>query len=502
MPTISEPVTPHDGHILDLAYDGIFLLALDGTILFWNRGAEEMYGWRREQALGRISHELLRTSFPMPLEEMMEVLLSEGHWTGELVHTTRDGKELIVSARWALERDYAGRPSGILEIVRDITQKRTAEREQARLAALVESSYDAVISKSPDGIIQTWNPGAERLYGYSREEVVGKSINIIVPADRADEELLILGRVRAGERTPAFDTVRIRKDGTPVDVSLTVFPIRDSSQRVIGASHVARDITMRKRFESEIRALNESLERRVEARTHELAEANQELESFSYSVSHDLRAPVRAIDGFSRLVLEESGSKLDEKAKERLQRIRAATLRMGQLIDALLDLSRLSRTELRQERVGLSTLAVHICNELERTAPGRKATFRIEPGLTAYGDPRLIRALIENLIGNAFKFTAGADHAVIEFGETDEGGQRAFYVRDNGVGFDMQYAGQLFAPFQRLHGREEFEGTGIGLATAHRIVTRHGGRIWADAAPGKGATFYFTLEPERKPNGK
>ncbi len=502
MATISAPLTPYDSHVLDLAYDGILVLGLDGTIQFWNRGAEEMYGWSRAQAIGRISHNLLRTQFPIPLERIMEQLTSLGRWSGELVHTTRDGRELIVSARWAVERDHTGAPSGILEIVRDITQTKVAERERARLAALVESSDDAIVSKSLDGIIETWNPGAERLYGYSRAEAVGKSIGIIVPPDRMEEELLILGRIRAGQLTPNLDTIRLRKDGTPVDVSLTVFPIRDAAGNVIGASHVARDITLRKRFENEIRSLNESLEQRVAQRTQELLDANQEMQSFSYSVSHDLRAPLRAIDGFSRLLMEESSGNLDEKARERLDRIRGAASRMGQLIDALLDLARISQTEFRQEQVGLSTLAGHIANELQRSAPERNVRFTIEPGLTAEGDPRLMRVLLENLLGNAFKFTSGKDNAAIEFGAFQNGGERIFFVRDNGAGFDMEYAGQLFVPFHRLHAAAQFEGTGIGLATVKRIVSRHGGRVWAEASPEAGATFYFTLETERMSHGE
>ena len=492
MSVLFEPISAHDSHILDLAWDGIFLVALDGTIEFWNRGAEAMYGWTREEALGRISHQLLRTRFPYPLANIIDELERRGQWSGELGHTTKSGNDLIVSARWAIERDASGRPCGFLEINRDITERKHSERELARLAALVESSEDAIISKSVDGIIETWNGAAERMYGYTSEEALGRPITIIVPPDRAEEEMSILNRIRAGERIPHFDTVRLRKDGSRVDISLTIFPLRDASGAITGASHVARDITQRKLYECEIRALNESLERRVEERTRELNEVNKELESFSYSVSHDLRAPIRSIDGFGRLVLEQS-SELDEKTRERLRRIVAASGRMGQLIDALLDLARLSRTEMRRENVGLSTLASHISNELRRSAPDRRATFVIEPGLMTTGDSRLLRVLLENLLGNAFKFSGENPEPRIEFGAHDEDGNTVYYVRDNGVGFDMQYADQLFAPFQRLHARSEFEGTGIGLATVHRIVARHGGRIRADAAPGKGATFLFTL---------
>jgi hypothetical protein len=326
--------------------------------------------------------------------------------------------------------------------------------------------------------------------------MLGKSITAIVPPDRAEEELNIMTRIREGRRLAHFDTVRLRKDGSEINVSLTIFPIIDAAGRIIGASHVARDITVRKRFEAEIRSLNESLELRVQERTAELAEINRELESFSYSVSHDLRAPLRSIDGFSRLLLEDYSDRLDEAGKERLGRIRAAAIRMGQLIDGLLDLSRLGRTEIRKERVSLTSLGEHISRELQRSSPGRDVHFTIEPGLFAVGDQRLLRALLENLLGNAFKFSSQTARSEIHLGRIADAGGDIFFVRDNGVGFDMQYAGQLFTPFQRLHGRHEFEGTGIGLATVQRIVGRHGGRIWADAVPGQGATFYFTLGAE------
>ncbi|HXS97616.1 MAG TPA: PAS domain S-box protein [Candidatus Limnocylindrales bacterium] len=493
MPAVVSP--PRDNDILDLAYDAIFLLALDGTILLWNRGAETLYGWKRQEALGKVSHELLRTHFPYALETIMKDLLANGEWSGELRHTTSDGHLVTVSARWGLRRDSAGSPLGFLEINRDITAQVDAERERARLAAVVESSTEAIISKSLNGEIETWNNGAVRLYGFEKEEAIGRNIAIIVPPDRTGEEASILERVRAGEHIPAFDTVRLRKDGSLVDVSVTIFPITNEAGAVTGASHVAHDVTDRKRYEQEIRELTETLERRVEERTQQLEDANRELESFSYSVSHDLRAPIRSVDGFTRLILEETGDRLDAGVVERLQRIRGAAGRMGHLIDALLDLSRLSRSEMRREHVGLSTIAQHIANELLRGAPERDVTFEIEPDLTATGDSRLLRVLLENLLGNAFKFTAKTPHAVICFGAAWMENEWIYFVRDNGVGFEMQYSNQLFTPFQRLHGRE-WEGTGIGLATVHRIVIRHGGYIRVEAEPGRGATFYFTLKAE------
>ena len=247
------------------------------------------------------------------------------------------------------------------------------------------------------------------------------------------------------------------------------------------------------RGEASLRALAAELEDRVAQRTMELKVANRELESFAYSVSHDLRTPLRALDGFSQAVIEDYADRLDDTGRDYLQRIRRGSQRMGDLIDALLDLSRVSRGELQQERVDLSAMAAEIAASLRERAPERKVSIAIEPGLVAQGDPRLLRALLQNLLANAWKFTGRSRDARIEFARHADNGRSCFFVRDNGAGFDMTFASKLFGAFQRLHDAKEFEGTGVGLATAQRIVHRHGGEIWAEGAPQKGASFYFTL---------
>lgn len=247
-----------------------------------------------------------------------------------------------------------------------------------------------------------------------------------------------------------------------------------------------------------LRASEARLEQRVAQRTRELTAANQELETFSYSVSHDLRAPLRAVDGFSQALQEDEGERISEEGHEHLRRLRAAAGRMGQLIDDLLQLSRVTRAELRREPVDLSALARDVAEGLQRAEPGRQVTFDITPDLKARGDARLLRGVLENLLGNAWKFTSKRSGARIEFfAESRDGGTR-YCVRDNGAGFDMAYASKLFAPFQRLHRPSEFPGSGIGLATVQRIVHRHGGEIAAEGVPGAGATFRFTLEESRE----
>jgi signal transduction histidine kinase len=253
------------------------------------------------------------------------------------------------------------------------------------------------------------------------------------------------------------------------------------------------DVTERKRAEDDLRLLNAELEQRVRSRTAALEAANRELEAFAHSVSHDLRAPLRGIDGWSLALLEDSGERLDAQGHKHLERVRSEAQRMGRLIDDLLHLSRVGRTELVPGTVDLTCLAATIAARLKEVNPGRCIEFVVAPDLKCIGDARLLEIALTNLLENAVKFTGTRGAARVEFGRTDFEGKPAFFVRDNGVGFDMAYAKMLFAPFQRLHKTSEFPGTGIGLATVQRVIHRHGGRIWAEAGVGAGATLYFTL---------
>jgi light-regulated signal transduction histidine kinase (bacteriophytochrome) len=268
-------------------------------------------------------------------------------------------------------------------------------------------------------------------------------------------------------------------------------PFRDPEGRIIGLFGISRDITERKKAEESLRRAKD-----------ELQATNKELEAFSYSVSHDLRAPLRSIDGFSQALLEDYAEQLPEEAQEYLARVRAAAQRMAQLIDDLLSLSRVTRATLEPNLVNLSALAQDVAEELRQTQPGRQVAFRIAANLTAWGDKQLVRIALENLLGNAWKFTAKRTNASIEVGVHDDEGKRVFFVRDNGAGFDMAFANKLFGAFQRLHTANQFPGTGIGLATVQRIIRRHGGEIWAESSPEMGATFYFTLPMENHESPK
>ncbi len=278
---------------------------------------------------------------------------------------------------------------------------------------------------------------------------------------------------------------------THVLYNATVY--RNENGQIMGVFAAARDVSQIKQAEEEIRKLNARLEQRVTDRTRQLESANKELEAFSYSVSHDLRAPLRSIDGFSQALLEDYGGVLDEQGKDYLARVRSASQRMSQLIDDMLVLSRVTRREMKHSAVDLSVLANMIAAELMKTEPQRQVEFNIAPGLVVNGDAQLLRAMLENLLGNSWKFTSTKQSAKIEFGVTELDGIPSYFVCDNGVGFDMAYASKLFHAFQRLHLQTEFPGTGIGLATVKRIINRHGGRIWAEGETGRGATFYFNL---------
>ena len=360
--------------------------------------------------------------------------------------------------------------------------------------ALLESAPDAMIIVNGQAKIERVNAQTEKVFGYTRDELLGQPIEMLMPETfrsrhRAHRDGYIAEpRVRA--MGVGLELFALRKDGSQFPVEVSLSPIQtDDGIAVISA---VRDITDRKRLE-EIHNLNVELERRVRERTAQLEAINKELESFSYSVSHDLRAPLRTLDGFSQALLEDYADKLDETGQNLLNRIRAASQRMGQLIDDLLQLSRLSRSEMRITEVNLSEMAQEILNELQEQNPTREVKSIVADGLVVRGDLRLLRVALSNLLGNAWKFTSKQPEACIEFGVTERDGKPVYFVRDNGAGFDMAYAGKLFGAFQRLHRMNEFEGTGIGLATVQRVLLRHGGSIWAEAAVNEGATFYFTL---------
>jgi len=397
-----------------------------------------------------------------------------------------------------------GGDSGNIEFVgaaMDVTERKRSEEASLQLAAIVESSSDAIIGKTLDGIVTSWNKGAEQIFGYAAAEVVGKSVAMLIPTDRLDEEPRIIERLRDGERIEHFETVRRRKDGQDIHVSLNISPIKDAMGKTIGVSKIARDITERKRAEEEIRKLNAELEQRVIERTAQLVAINKELEAFTYSVSHDLRAPVRHIAGFTVLLQKHSEGVLDDTSRDHISMILDSARRMGALVDDLLAYSRIGRAETRETTVHLEQLIKSVVGEITPDTQGRNIVWRIGALPICRGDPSMLRLVFANLVSNAVKFTRTRAQARIEIdsmnGKPDE---VVVFVKDNGVGFNMKYKNKLFGVFQRLHSQEAFEGTGIGLATVQRIVHRHGGRVWAEGSIENGATFYVALPKPGKVN--
>jgi len=509
--------------------------------------------------------------------------------------------------------------NGIVVNLHDVTSQKVLEEQQQLLASIVNSSDDAILSKKLDGTIMTWNKGAERLYQYTPEEAIGRNVTMLLPPDRLREERAIVEKILRGENVDHYETIRMKKDGGRVHVSLSVSPIKDTHGVIIGASKIARnisdrkeaeeklisserrfralienitdgivvndehtnlvyqspsvtkilgyapeervgkpvlsyvheedrdqfldlyqrlrenpgvplpftyrflhkqgyyiwlegivtnlihepsvrayvanyrDITERKKSEAEILKLNVELEERVNTRTKQLQEANKEMEAFTYSVSHDLRAPLRIIDGYTQILLEDYNTSIDEEGQRIMNVVRGNARKMGHLIDDLLNFSRVGKIELRKVAVHMNDLVTDVIQQLRLSGVDIPDHLTIHDLGDANCDENLIKQVWMNLVSNAIKYSAKKEVPEIEIGIDDSKRPRAYFIKDNGAGFDMLYYHKLFGVFQRLHKQEEFSGTGVGLAIIQRIIKRHEGNVWAEGIPDQGATFFFTL---------
>lgn len=480
-------------------FESLFETAPDATVVVDRRGIvvrvnaqlERLFGYTRAELIGQPVELLVPARLRAMHAERREGYVSDPRPRGmgsglELFGVRKDGSEIPVEI--SLAAVGTGDPVLVAAAIRDTTERKRESAHRAALTAIVESSSDAIVGEALDGTITSWNPGATQLFGWAAVEVLGRSATILTPPERADEHRRVLASIVRGEHVPPFETIRVRKDGTRIPVSIASSPVRDGSGKLVGASKVARDIA----------SVQEARARADDAR--DAAERwSRELEAFSYSVAHDLRAPLRSINGFSTALLEDLGPGLDATHQRYLERIAASAERMGEVIDALLGLARVTRTEARRTPVDLGALAEEIVDAMREQEPTREATLLVVGEVRAHADPALCRVLLDNLLANAWKFTAKRERATIRLGTRHVlGAPTVFYVTDDGVGFEPSHAERLFQPFQRLHDSKEFAGTGIGLATVRRIVERHGGRVWAEARPGEGATFSFTLASGRE----
>lgn len=505
-------VTAWQRGILDSASVTIISTDADGVIRSFNRAAERLLDYRAAEVVGKATPVILHD--PAQLERRAEDI---GRELGVAVPAgfealvakarrglpddyecdfiRRDGSRLPVLLATTALRDDAGDVMGFLGVGTDLTERKHSqaalEHERHLLRTLMDNLPDQIYFKNLEGRFLRSNRTQARRFGLGDPaEAVGRTdFDFFAPEHaqqaRADEQQVITsGEPMTKEEQATW------ADGRVNWVLTTKLPWRDEQGRTIGTFGISRDITERKGVEESVRRINTQLE----AQAAQLEQANRELESFSYSVSHDLRAPLRHIEGYVELLGRHAGATLDEKSRRYLRTVKETVTEMAVLIDDLLSFSRMSRVELRRALVPLDELVTETIVGLERETEGRNIEWQREPLPAVRGDPGLLKQVFVNLVSNALKYSRPRDPARIEIGSKPAAnGEPVFFVRDNGVGFDMKYADKLFGVFQRLHHADEFEGTGIGLANVRRIVMRHGGRIWAEAAPGAGATFYFTL---------
>lgn len=476
---IQQQLTESAEEIKDLynhAPCGYHSLNAEAVFIDMNETELAWLGYTREEVIGKLTFtDLLTAEGVETFQETFKTFKATGKVTDLEFDLIRKNNTILpvvlnASAVYNAKGEFVKSRS----IIFDNTARKEAEKLNAEFKAIVESSEDAIISLSANETIMSWNKGAENLYGYTREEVQGKDIiRLVVPEEYMEDSERIVNIAKQGKPIAQYETVRLRKDGSKVDISLTLSPIYDKAGNLVGVSKIAHDISNRKKREQEIQHLN------------------QELDAFSYSVSHDLRAPLRSITGYAQILLEDHAAQLDAEGLRVLHIILRNGKRMGMLIDDLLNFSKLGRKKLTVSWVPMEDLVKRILSEMPEAGNGMHVeTGPLLPALADYGT---ITQVWANLISNAIKYSGKNPTPKVEIGSYSEGTEIIYYVRDNGVGFDMKYYDKLFGVFQRLHKINEFEGTGVGLALVKRIVERHHGRIWAEGKLNEGATFCFSL---------
>lgn len=490
--------------VLESALDAIVTFDQQGKIIEWNPAASATFGYSRELAVGRAftdlmtgpaNDELNRKGLARYLQTGRGRLLGQRM---ELTAVRANGAEFPVELTITHIADADAMV--FTSFIRDITERRRTEealrKSEERFRLLVEGVEDyAIYMLDTHGRVTTWNAGAERIHGYRAQEIIGRRFHRFYTTDDAERKKPDQAlAVATSEGRYQDEHLLMRKNGTAFWASFVLTALRDDTGKLTGFSSIARDVTRRKNAEDEIRRLNAALERQVKERTAELQAAYNEMEAFSYSISHDLRAPLIHIAGFVEMLKSDLGPKLDDRSRRHLDTICNSTENMGRMIADLLTLSRVGRAEMHKVRLSLGEMVGEVKRELEAQIGNRKVTWIVGDLPEVSADPILLRQVLVNLLSNALKFTRTREQATIEVGaKFGDAAEDIVYIKDNGVGFDMRYAAKLYGVFQRLHSASEFEGSGIGLAKTRRIVHRHGGRVWAESALNEGATFYFSL---------
>lgn len=495
--------------VLDTVPLGIFWKDRHSRYLGCNRVVATAVGINDpKKAIGMTDAELGSTTpeqcefFQRKDREVMESDTPQNHIIEQM--TLANGATIWMDTCKSPMHDSDGQVIGVLGSWEDITERKRAELNLQDSERRFRSAFDhtdvAMVLTDLSNRFVRVNEAFSRLFGYSIEELQGMTVADITHPDDLAESYSRREGLMAGAGTHfQMEKRYVARDGRVIWGLTNVSLLRDGYGQPMNYVGQVQDITHRKRAEEALRAAHDELELRVQRRTEELAAANKELEAFSYSVSHDLRAPLRAIDGFSRIVLEEYGSQLPADAQEFLYDIRTNARQMGRLVDDLLAFSHLGRKPLNRQTVDVSDLVDQCVQELESAVAGRAVEFRVGELLPCQGDPALLKQAWINLLSNAVKYSGKKDRAVIEVGSEMTSAGPQYFVRDNGVGFDMKYAHKLFGVFQRLHRAEDYEGTGVGLAIVQRVIFKHGGRVWAESQPGQGATFFFTLSAGDRP---
>ena len=532
--------------IVESSNDGIWVIDADEKTTFVNDRMAEMLGLSAGEILNHCLYEFIDTEWQSIAKQNVERRKQGLREQYDLKFNKGDGTSFWAMVAASPLSDQNQNYIGSLGMISDITERKEVEDKlldyQQNLSDIIKYLPDATFAIDKNGVVIAWNKAIEEMAGISALEMLGKGDHeYSLPFYHTKRPLLVDGVLnREIDLAPLYTNFEKDTNNLVAESYFEYFgdggmyiwakasSLYNAYGEVVGAVESIRDITFKKNTEQQIIKLNQELEERVLNRTAELARANSdlkneiaerektemevkslneklssrateleavnsELESFSYSVSHDLRTPLRSIDGFSQMIIEDYSDSLDEKAKECFIRIRNASQRMGQLIDDLYDLSKLTRIEMVKEKIYMTKMALAVEEDLRRLYPDRDVKLLVENDIFAEGDPHLMHIVIENLLGNAWKFTSQKENAIIEFGTIKKDETQIYYIKDNGIGFDMTFSSKLFRAFERLHNSKEYPGTGIGLAIVERIIKKHGGKVWAESVLGEGSTFYFTL---------